>query len=413
MTDTDLAVHPGRSGLDAGGRRRVLAVLCLTEITSWGILYYAFPVLSVSVSQQSGWSLPLITAAFSIGQLACAVTGIPVGRLLDRTGPRRVMTIGSAAAAAGLVVVATAPNPVVFAAGWVLSGAGMGAVLYPPAFAALTRWWGEDRVRALTMLTLAAGLASTVFAPVTAVADRHLDWRATYLLLAAILAAVTIPAHWFGLRGPWPHPPAPPHHDFTDHTAITRSRGFTLLTLTLCLGAFVTFAGVFNLVALLREQGLDPELAALALGLGGAGQVAGRLGYSWLADRTSVTTRTVAVLAATAATTALLGVGSGALVVISIAIGAGVVRGVFTLIQATVITDRWGATHYGRLNGLVSAPVVVVSALAPWAGTALSAWTGSYAHTYLILAAVAVAAALTAAATSPPRPQPTIVKERL
>jgi hypothetical protein len=48
------------------------------------------------------------------------------------------------------------------------------------------------------------------------------------------------------------------------------------------------------------------------------------------------------------------------------------VRGIVTLIQVTAITERWGATHYGRLNGLMSAPGVIVMALALWAGTALA-----------------------------------------
>lgn len=39
------------------------------------------------------------------------------------------------------------------------------------AFAALTCWWGEDRVRALT---LAGGLASTASAPLTAMLAGHL-----------------------------------------------------------------------------------------------------------------------------------------------------------------------------------------------------------------------------------------------
>jgi len=44
------STSPTGPPLDAAGLRRVLAVLCLTEITSWGILYYAFPVLAVSLS---------------------------------------------------------------------------------------------------------------------------------------------------------------------------------------------------------------------------------------------------------------------------------------------------------------------------------------------------------------------------
>ena len=33
----------------------MLLVLCLTEITSWGVLYYAFPVLAPSISDDTGW----------------------------------------------------------------------------------------------------------------------------------------------------------------------------------------------------------------------------------------------------------------------------------------------------------------------------------------------------------------------
>ncbi|MGV9413096.1 MFS transporter [Nocardia sp. NPDC003693] len=395
MISTDNDAWTGT--LDRAGLRRVLAVLCLTEITSWGILYYAFPVLAVSISRDTGWSLPAITAAFSLGQLLAALTGIPVGRILDRVGPRVVMTAGSVFAVPALVMVALAPNIVVFYAGWFLAGLAMGAVLYPPAFAALTRWWGEDRLKALMILTLAAGLASTVFAPLTAALEQGTDWRTTYLALTAILAVVTIPTHWFGLRGPWPHPPAPLHESFDDHAGIARSRAFALLVITLCLGAFATSAGVFTLVPLLQERGFSPTLAALALGLGGAGQVLGRIGYLPLAARSTVMTRTLVILTATAVATALLGVVTGVTALIAVSIGAGLVRGIFTLVQATAITDRWGATHYGRLNGILSAPVVIVMALGPWAGTALSAWTGSFARAYLVLGAIALLAVGTGA----------------
>ena len=51
---------------------------------------------------------------------------------------------------------------------------------------------------ALTVLTLAGGLASTIFAPITALLAGQLGWRGTYLVLAAVLAVVTIPAHLIG-----------------------------------------------------------------------------------------------------------------------------------------------------------------------------------------------------------------------
>ena len=89
------------------GSRRILSILCVTEVTSWGILYYAFLVLSPAITADTGWSTTSIVAAFSIGQLVAAVVGIPVGRLLDRYGPRWVMTAGSVVAIPRKVVIGT------------------------------------------------------------------------------------------------------------------------------------------------------------------------------------------------------------------------------------------------------------------------------------------------------------------
>jgi MFS family permease len=167
------------------------------------VLYYAFPVALAAIAADTGWSENAATKAFSTGLLVSAVAGIPVGRLLDRHGPRPVMTAGSVVAVPALVLVALAPTPAVFFAGWILAGLAMAAVFYPAAFAALTRWYGPDRVRALTVLTLAGGLASTVFAPATAPLLQQHSWRVTYLALAAALAVLTIPAHALLLTPRW------------------------------------------------------------------------------------------------------------------------------------------------------------------------------------------------------------------
>jgi MFS family permease len=176
-----------------------------------------------------------------------------------------------------------------------------------------------------------------------------------------------------------------------------------LLTLAMALGTFTAFAVIVNQVPLLLERGLTTELAAWALGLGGLGQVLGRLGYTRLVAATGVRLRGVLILALTAIATALLGVlpGPGALL-IAAAMLAGAARGVLTLLQATAISERWGGTHYGRLNGLLSAPVMLATALAPWAGAALAQALGGYPEVFAVLAGIAALAALLAAGSVPP-----------
>jgi MFS family permease len=391
------------------GRARVLAVLCVTQVTSWGILYYAFPVLSADLITDTGWSRSAVTAAFSLALVISGVTGIAAGRILDRSGPRWVMSGGSIIGVVAVAAIAGAQTLPQFYAAWVLAGIAMAGTLYAPAFAALTRWYGPDRVRALTVLTLAGGLASTVFAPITAVLIGHMDWRQTYLVLAVVLAVVTIPLHVFGLSRPWPARPAlgegrhvAAERGEADPGRTARSRPFLLLMVSMTLAAFSFYAVIVNVVPLLEERGLSTGTAAWALGLGGAGQVAGRLGYAALVARTSVRSRTVMILLAGAATTSLLGLLPGPiLVLVAASVLAGAVRGIYTLLQATAVADRWGTTHYGRLNGLLSAPMMVAAAVAPAAGAALADALGGYAELFQLLAAVGVAAALVSLPSAP------------
>ena len=91
------------------------------------------------------------------------------------------------------------------------------------------------------------------------------------------------------------------------------------------------------------------------------------------------------------------------MLLVAVAMLAGAARGVFTLLQATAISDRWGAVHYGRLNGLLSAPALTATALAPWAGAALAGTLGGYPAVFATLAGLAVLAAGCAAGSVPRR----------
>lgn len=48
-------------------------VLCLTRITGWGVLFYAFPVLVPAIGADAGGSGTAVIGAFSVAQLVGAV----------------------------------------------------------------------------------------------------------------------------------------------------------------------------------------------------------------------------------------------------------------------------------------------------------------------------------------------------
>ncbi len=222
-------------------------------------------------------------------------------------------------------------------------------------------------------------------------------------MLAGVLAAITLPSHALALRAPWP--PAPQSRDPEQPTGgdrTARGRAFLLLATAFTLSGFAMHAVVIGLVPLLEERGASPTTAAWALGLGGLGQTLGRTPYAALATRTTVTTRTAALIALGGATTAALALVPGPIpLLVLLSVLAGVVRGNLTLLQATAVTDRWGTAHYGRLSALLAAPATIAAALAPWAGATLAGLLGGYGGLFLALGGCSLAAAFLATRASP------------
>lgn len=395
------------TALTRAEQRRVLTALCVTQLTGWGILYYAFPVMLAAVAADTGWSASTAFGAFSLGLLASAVAAPRVGRLLDLVGPRPVMSWGSVLGVLALVGVALAPTLIWFIVAWVVVGLAQSAVLYPPAFAALTHWFGPRRVAAITTVTLVGGLAGTVFAPLTAVLLRHLSWQETTVVLAVILAVVTIPLHVFALTPAWHRPrDASPTVEATTEVErayvrrMSRSRPFGFLMAVLALTGFGLFGATLNLIPVLTERGVGHEMAAVVFGLVGVGQLAGRVAYPVLAVRLTAPVRATVVLGFGAAMVLVLAVLDGPLaLLIAVSIGAGAARGIYTLLQATGVSERWGTRSFGALNGIATVPTTAAMVAAPAGGAFLAELVGNYTMAFYLLATITFIGALLALGT--------------
>ncbi len=377
---------------------------------SYGTLYYAFAVLAPTITADTGWSLTAITAAFSIGLLMTGVAGVVVGRSIQARGPRGVMVAGAVVAAAGLALLASASSYLVFLVAMLLCGAGAAGLFYAPAFAALTHWYGAGRVRALTTLTLVAGFASTVFAPLTTALAEQTSWRTTYVIFAVLLLVVAVPTHAVALRHPWPVHAESGH--VTADRDVVRSPAFLLTAAGATLTTLAMFAALVALIPLLVGRGMTPTLAAWALGLGGAGQVLGRLAFPRLTAITDVGQRVLWGTAAMALTTLTLAIVPGpAALLIVIAMVAGAARGLYTLVGATLVTDLWGPERYAAINGVLGAPVAVATALGPFAGAWIAEVSGGYPATFAVLAALAAVGSVLSVQAVRRAPRPSLVAD--
>ncbi len=383
---------------------RWLLVLTLgfTETVSWGVLYYAFSVLVGPMQAELGWSRGEITGAFSLGLLTLGVAGVAAGHWLDRRGPRLLMTAGSVAGVALLLVWSGIRDLAAFYVLWFAMGIVWSGTLYSPAFATVTAWFRDRRTEALTVVTLMAGLASTIFYPVTAWLVSMLGWRDALVALAAILAVATILPHALVLRR------APAHEDPPHEPSLTLGEALRHPSFRwLAIGFFCFALGVgvnVHLVPLLVGRGFDLSRAAFTAGLVGAMQLVGRIFMAPLERRLPgpVLIGGVYALQPLAILVLLLAAAPAAPFLFVVLFGAG--RGADTLIRNTAVARLYGARRFASIQGVLSLIVTVALAAGPIGLGALYDRFGGYdVGLWIVFGASVVAAIAIVAGTRPAR----------
>ena len=118
---------------------RTIGILALTQIVSWGSLYYAFTIMAPGMQRDLGLAPELIFGAFSWSLLVAGLAATPAGVLLDRYGGRYIMAAGSLLCAIGLVWLSRSSDAISFYLAWTLLGIAMALTLYEAAFATINR----------------------------------------------------------------------------------------------------------------------------------------------------------------------------------------------------------------------------------------------------------------------------------
>lgn len=377
--------------------RAALTGLCLLEFLSWGVLYYSLPVGATRIAAENSWPPAVVPGVYAASLLCAAAIGPRVGRLIDALGPRPVMAAGAVFGAAGMALSAATTSVPVFVLAWLAVGAAEACTLYPPAFAAASQWFPGRGAWPLTAITLAGGVSSTAFAPLTALLIDDLGWRPAFAVLALGYGMVAAPAALLVLTPRWERP-ARTGRDGRDRlAAITRSRPFRNAQIGLAVAGTGLYAVTLNHIPLLEEVGFDYRDAAVVFGLVGAGQLLGRLAFLPLSSRGTPRLRTLMQVALTALALLTVALVSAppALVVLG-AVFAGAMRGTHTLSVATAVSDRWGSTAYATIFGRFNLPIAGAIAVSPVLGEVLASGLGSYRAAALLLAALALLATVAA-----------------
>ncbi|GGJ47046.1 MFS transporter [Deinococcus roseus] len=342
---------------------RVLAVTCTL---SYGILYYTFSVFTLPMEQELGWTRAQTSLGFSIALLVSGLLGPILGKHVDKKGARSLMTLGSLMGSVLVLLWANVQTIWQYFAVWTLMGVAWAAVFYEVAFTVIAHWFKQHRSRALLMITLVAGLASTIFIPLSTWLLAHFSWRMSLQVLSGILALGTILPHLIFLRsfpcevgqtvdGLPETLPSQPVLSSEKPSMVLRTATFWWLTVSFMFGAANSIALAAHMVPMLTERGYSPALISTAAALVGFMSLPGRAIFTPLSDeKVSSLNLTVVTLSAQALAFLSLLVLPGQLGLWLFVGLFGLSNGALTLARAKLIADTFGTSNYGFISGAMN-----------------------------------------------------------
>lgn len=400
--------------------------IALVGATAYALGYgarFSFSVIFPSLLEEFKWSRDLTATMFSVHLLIYGIAAPITGFLVDRTGPRKTMVLGTILLALGLILSRWGNQIWHF---WItfglISGAGLCMIGAVPFTTVLRNWFEKKRGLALSLLFLGSGGAFGCYPAVAWLIDTT-GWRNTYLIEGLVVGGVMIPLVLFVVRY---HPrdmglfrdglpesqegrtssgkgtlrvvdPAWAAVDWTLSKAVRTSRFWLFCLTTFSLWGINQNILLAHQVAFAIDMGYSKLYASAVLSLFGLTYAIGSLG-SLISDRIG---REVTITLATA-----VGI-SGMIVLMFIrdasqpwmlyyfSISLGVSNGLCSPTIAAALIDIFQGPRVGPIVGAVWFAFAVGGTIGPWLGGWLFEMTGDYFLAFLVatvLFAVACAA---------------------
>jgi MFS family permease len=361
--------------------RRVIPTLAFTQMTAWGTTYYLPAIFRQHFATELGLSAPVIFSGVAVMLMVSALIAWPAGRLMDRHGAGRLMPLGSAFLALGLMLLAVSVDQTTYLAAWVAFGFGMALCMGNASHAALAQIAGQGARRAIVLLMLFGGMASTVFWPLTLWLESRLGWRGTCLLYAAVHLCACLPLYALvlaaGTRREARRDLVADIHEGRIPPA-RRALAAGLITIAFACSGFVSWGLDLHLIAILGDFGLGAATAVSVAAIKGPATLLARGSDVVAGPRISPLGSAMVAILATALSLALVlmsSTGLGAAITFIALYSFG--TGLMAVARATLPLVLLGSKGYATTMGKLALPTQTVYAVAPMVFGALLDHLGS------------------------------------
>jgi MFS family permease len=353
-----------------------------------------------------GWGRAVIASAFTAYFISYAPTGVVMGWLFDRYGPRRLLTLAAFLVGGGLVLCSQINSIWDLRLFMFMAGFGTGACL-PGVTATVQRWFVKRRGLALGITMSGSGIGTLILSPLINQLIITYGWRIAYASMGAIAFVIILIAAFVIFRNPEQKGLKPygvgesvlpaAEEGLPLREVIRSSAFFKLVAITIAsmMGIHIV---TFHLVPYARDMGIPSTLAATALGTMGGFTVAGRLAMGIIVDRLGWQ-RGLALgnLGAGVLCIWLLGINSAWMLYL-FAVFYGFFSGSLVTTQLGFIGQLFGTKYLAQVTGLIYGTAIFVAAFGPTIAGFVFDVMGSYFFAFLlviVLFAMAMVATIT------------------
>ena len=380
--------------------RAALIVVALTFFLNlMSRLGDTFAVFLLPIESEFKWNRATLSTIYGLYMGAHGVSGILVGWLVDRVGPRPVYALGLLlySAAFFLAQFATAPWHLFVTTG-VVAGVAMTSIGMTTATVLLAAWYsGElERWRPMAISVTYAGLGAGVilWVPIAHLLIEHSGWRTAYLWLGVAtlsLTGIVYVLPWDRLARPLLERKEKKHTPIRlDRKAILIIVGqptFWALFGVLFLTAIAIYAISPQLVAYLVASGFGKTIATMAYSVTGMMALFGIATTGWLVSRFG--SRRVATVTYAMTIMGLLGLSllmhSPHLILLCAAIlPLGLSQGSRGPIVSTLVSRLYPATSLGLVHGAITMGVGLGGMVGASLSGLLVDLTGGYSASFAI-----------------------------
>lgn len=341
----------------------------LTFFSSFGQTFF-ISLSAGNIREEYGLSHGGFGTLYMIATLASALTLPKFGQIVDRYSAQKVALIIIPMLALAAVMMAVSSHIVVLAVTiYMLRLFGQGMMTHN-AFTAMARWFSAQRGRAVSVVTLGHNVGEALFPLAFVLVAGLAGWRGSWLVAAAVLAVVALPAITTLIateRAPRASDPAARKVDAPDWTRaqVLRDPVFYLLLMGVMAPGFIGTTIFFHQVYLVELRGWSLEVFATSFTFMAAMTVTFALVSGQLVDRFSAVALLPGFLVPLGAACLTLGSFEGQWSAFAFMGLLGVSYGISSTLFGALWPEVYGLKHLGSIRALTVAIMVFATAMGP------------------------------------------------